>query len=887
MGRRDLGLRRRASAGELLGEALHIMESPLSMILEFARAEQAGDPFAFRFAAQEYLLRLEGGVFKTAWLQWDQALLSRIEAVRCPRRDPALLQELGQLLRDFLAPTEWATQEVRIAERIQRGQRVLLTIRSAAAELYALPWELLTFAATGQHLGELPGVLLRYEWPAQEAPAGALSSLSPPSSEPPLPGGRILLAWSAAGGVVPAAEHQRAIWSACQAAAHPFNPRRDVLEHASCSRLSATLAAAEKSGEPFHVLHLLCHGGASGSTFGLMLNGESTDEPVVVDAGRLRQLLAPYALTLRLVVLAACDSGNSGVPGNQLGSVAQALHRAGIAAVVASRYPLSVAGSMLLAETLYEGLLTQLRSLEASLLAVRHALAQDATQLDWASLQFYARKGQDNETRPFIFRPFRGLLAFQLEHQRFFVGRDREIQEICDRVHALWQSGKPRLLVSAGASGTGKSSLLLAGAVPQLLTRVGESALLLRMRPGATPLEALSAALAQGEQRADPILLVIDQFEELFTHVADPMTRSAFGRRIWQLAAEPGGRVTLLVALRVDFIGRCGELVLSEQGLRMDQLTYDDAHRVFVGQLSQAQLRAAIALPAQRAGLRLEDGLVTRILAELGDDPGALPLLQDLLDQLWQRRSGRTLTLRSYDALGGVAGALSSRADALLAGLKADEQRIARRLFVQLFSVAEDLAHSTRRRVRCSQLRPASEPDAARFDRVLSLLCEARLVVCEGYGDAATVEVAHEALIRSWPQLLAWVRADRQMLIELSRLEAWAKLWLDYGTLLTPSQRGYAEHLCSAYPQEVSVTALQLLAESRRHDGRRQSLHRRVLALVVLFAAVNGLLILGPAITQRLHGHGVEYYLVVILSGLFTLAAMLVTALQLLRRRPL
>src|SRR5262249_16877994 len=149
-----------------------------------------------------------------------------------------------------------------------------------------------------------------------------------------------------------------AITAACQAGFLPFDTAQDVLAHVSLGRLRAALADAKKSQRPISALHLLAHGGKAGSAFGLVFDGESeTGGSVVVAAGRLRQLLAPHADMVRLVVLSACDSSNPGALGNQLGSVAQTIHRAGIASVVASRYPLSSVGSVRLAESLYRELL--------------------------------------------------------------------------------------------------------------------------------------------------------------------------------------------------------------------------------------------------------------------------------------------------------------------------------------------------------------------------------------------------------------------------------------------------------------------------------------------------------------------------------------------------
>lgn len=311
-------------------------------MLDLSRAQNAGEPYGFDVTRppQKYLLRGEGGGVKEVTLSWDQSLLDDLAALRLPRRDPEVIRRLGRRLRSSLSSTGWPLLEAEIREAVKRGQSVTVTIRAAAAELYFLPWELLTIEATGQHIGELPDVLLRYEWPDTET--------IPQRRWPSVPGCRVLLAWS---GQVPAARHQEVIQHACNASSHVF----DVLPHVSLGRLSEQLDAATKERRPIAILHLVCHGAAIEHSAGLAFNNDSGDR-VVVDAGHLRQILAPHAATLRLVVLAACDSGDAGIPGNQIGSIAQDLHRAGIAAVVASRFPLSMSGSSRLAEKLYERL---------------------------------------------------------------------------------------------------------------------------------------------------------------------------------------------------------------------------------------------------------------------------------------------------------------------------------------------------------------------------------------------------------------------------------------------------------------------------------------------------------------------------------------------------
>jgi hypothetical protein len=360
-------------------------------MLELSRAANAERPFEFVFAPQSYRLHSAGGGLTEATFSWDQALLADLAAMQQAGRDPVVIQRLGDRLREFLAPTRWPVLEAQMCDAVKQQRPVVVTFRSAAAELYALPWELLTVEATGQHIGELPGVLVRYEWPDTET--------VPPVPQPST-AGRLLLAWS---GHVPAADHQAAIQDACAACAAgmwSFDAEHDALPDASCGRLSGRLEEATRQGRPIQVLHLLCHGTVTGNAFGFALDDdEAPGRVAAVDAGRLRQILAPHAGTLRLVVLSACDGGNVGSLGNHLGSVAQGLHRAGIAAVVASRFPLSTSGSKRLARALYLALCKESATLEQAFLAARRHLAEDAQQLDWASLQLYARSADGSETR--------------------------------------------------------------------------------------------------------------------------------------------------------------------------------------------------------------------------------------------------------------------------------------------------------------------------------------------------------------------------------------------------------------------------------------------------------------------------------------------------------
>lgn len=372
--------------------------APYRIVLEFSRAQRAGQPHAFEFTPQPYLLRNPGGGFESAEFPWTAALLEDLRAARQPGRTPEAIHRLGETLRTFLAGAGWGHHEQAIVRAAREGAPIRITVRSAAAELYALPWEFVALKSTGQLIGGVPGLLVRYEWPE--------ATTFPDRVDPTARRGRTLFVWSAAGGAVPADQHLAALRTAFADAPGAFDPARDVVAHATWGKIDEALDDAARRGPPIDAIHLLCHGAALGAGYGLALDDEAQPgAAVVVDAGRLQQLLAPHAGMVRLVVLSACDSGNAGEPGNHLGSVAQMIHRAGLQAVVASRFPLSTQGSTRLAESLFRALARDRAPLEEAFLDARDALLRDPGQLDWASIQLYARDDDGDATRPLNLSP--------------------------------------------------------------------------------------------------------------------------------------------------------------------------------------------------------------------------------------------------------------------------------------------------------------------------------------------------------------------------------------------------------------------------------------------------------------------------------------------------
>ncbi|HEX8824611.1 MAG TPA: CHAT domain-containing protein [Archangium sp.] len=748
------------------------MLAPLELLIEFVRADKSHDPYAFQSGPQEYLSRKEkGGLVRTSF-SWDGEALGDLKALQGRSPAPEAVSRLGERMGSLLP----AVDKLLIQKALDEGRPVRLTLRAAAAELFALPWELLQLSPRGLPLYAYPGITIRYAWPE--------TTTTRPRLEPRPEGGRILFVWSDKGGGVPAAEHLSALEEACRAGHLPFDPEEDVLPRVSCKALTGKLEQAETEGRPYTVLHVLCHGvplTPERKAFGLAWHGSYAGGRDVVTADRLNVLLHRHTSTLRLVVLCACHGGNQGEPGSYLGSVAQALHRVGFEAVVASRFPLSQPGSLTLTKQLHGHLLGGPTSLEEAFLAAREALIREGLPtLDHAAIQLYGRPEDGWDTRPVVIRPYQGLRAFQPEQARFFLGRASECAALLKRVLEAEAGRLPPFQVLAAASGTGKSSLVLAGLVPALV-RGGWRWKVVRpaeVEREVSALELSSRGEPVGTASAGPFLLVVDQFEELFTRLSSPADRSAISQKLWAFASRPG--VVVLCTLRVDFLARCGEVRVEGESRRLDQVVYDERHRMFLSMMDATHMAEVIRGPAGLVGLEFQEGLVETLLEDVAGEPGALPLLEYALDRLWEQRSGWLLTHEAYTAIGGVAGALTGTADRLMAGFSEVEREQARRLFVAMVGRSEEGSLDTRRRVWVGEERP-QEPEAqAVFERVVETLVASRLVV-KGLepdsGRGAWMEVAHEALIRKWRALREWVVQDWELLKQKRELEVLAEHW--------------------------------------------------------------------------------------------------------------
>jgi hypothetical protein len=340
------------------------------------------------------------------------------------------------------------------------------------------------------------------------------------------------------------------------------------------------------------------------------------------------------------------------------------------------------------------------------------AIGKEALDLSFAALAL----GQDPPAYD-ARRPFRGLNPFRAEDRAFFFGREELIAELQNRLAA-----HPFLPV-LGPSGSGKSSVVLAGLVPALAASGAAGAegqtLERDMRPGTDPLARLEETLAR---LADsPGVVVVDQFEEVFTLCRDEDLRVAFFDRMLALTAER----PVVLTMRADFWGECAPYP--------ELRTAMEAHQRLIAPMDAMELRSAIERQAGAVGLRFEADLATTILDQVRGEPGAMPLLQHALLELWQRRHGRWLLANEYRAIGGVQGAIAKTAETVYAGLTETEQEQVLDIFVRLTRLDEEEGpnverRDTRRRVAMEELVPVGS-DVAATKELVARLASAGLVV--------------------------------------------------------------------------------------------------------------------------------------------------------------
>ena len=411
--------------------------------------------------------------------------------------------------------------------------------------------------------------------------------------------------------------------------------------------------------------------------------------------------------------------------------------------------------------------------------------------------------------------PYLGLAAFQPGDAGRFFGREKLLAELTGKL------ARRRFVGVFGASGSGKSSLLRAGLA------ASEPGRTVVCTPGEHPLDQCADGLS-----ASGHVLIVDQFEEVFTVCHDDVERTRFLDALLALAADEHG-TRVVIGVRADFYGHCGRHAGLVDALRDAQ--------VMVGPMTTDELRTVIVEPAVRLGCRVEAALVTRLVADAVGQPAVLPLVSHALLETWRRRQGITLTVAAYEAAGGIQNAIAHTAESAYAELDPDRQASVRQIFLRLTALGEG-TEDTKRRLHRREL----DDDQATKD-VLERLADARLLALDRDG----VDIAHEALIRSWPRLQDWLAEDREghrlhrQLAEATDL--WESLDHDAGSLYRGTRLGLAAEWASRSPgalstREQSFLDAGLAAEAAEAAAvrRRTRRLRRLVALLAVLVVLAG-----------------------------------------------
>ncbi|AVH63490.1 nSTAND1 domain-containing NTPase [Nostoc sp. 'Peltigera membranacea cyanobiont' N6] len=458
------------------------------------------------------------------------------------------------------------------------------------------------------------------------------------------------------------------------------------------------------------------------------------------------------------------------------------------------------------------------------------------------------------------FCPYQGLSAFKEENAEYFFGRNKATASLVAAVNS-----KP-LVAVIGASGSGKSSLVFAGLIPQLRGDTVNNWLILSFRPGKNPFAALAVALVsalnlpENERRlaeleldvnlqrdstslerfitsplapllggeGKRVLLIADQFEEIYTLCTDAEERKIFLDGLLQ-AVNNAPFFTLLLTLRADFLSRALD-DYEPFGRSLQQYQLEPVVR-----MNRKELEAAIALPARQLGFEFEKGLCNTIIDDIEDGDGRLPLLEFTLTQLWKQQYAGKLTHQAYKKIGGVEQALANYAEMVYADLREWEREKAQRVFIQLVQPGEG-TEDTRR------LATSEEVGGENWDLV-TRLADKRLVVTnwDELRNEETVEVVHEALIRHWRRLRGWMQENRKFRIWqqglMVALQQWVDSSKDEGALLRGATLAVAQDWLQQRGGEVSKPQRWFIEKSvalrERERKQKERLRRSVIAGLV------------------------------------------------------
>ncbi|MEM6451706.1 MAG: WD40 repeat domain-containing protein, partial [Cyanobacteria bacterium P01_D01_bin.105] len=486
--------------------------------------------------------------------------------------------------------------------------------------------------------------------------------------------------------------------------------------------------------------------------------------------------------------------------------------------------------------------------------------------------------------------PYKGLAAFKESDADRYYGREAQIERLWQRFQSLYaQSDVPRFLPILGPSGCGKSSLARAGFIPELARNPLPGKAHMRVAvlvPGARPLEALAGVLAKAvtddpfpvekaeefervlkktndvgeceglrrianmipDIRDTPLVILVDQFEEVYSLCKEPEQRQAFINNLLHAASEPTGEVSVVITLRSDFLGETQRQEQLNQVIGSDQ-------SAFVPAMTMAELRRAIAEPAKQAGRPLDDATIDLLVQDTKGREGALPLLQFALARIWDGLSQGKTPATTYREMGGVGGALAGEAQKTYDRLSDAEKNIAQRVFVGLVQLGEGTRDTRRRTLVKGLIAKQDAPDAVQQVIRQFSASTARLITLSSADGQDIAEVTHEALFEHWQQLNEWLDNSRDDIRFQRRLEAAAVYWEEQGCPDGSLWRRPDLDLMKSYHQKAKreMTPLQLrfFRASIRAAQRRKVLSSVGVGALVVLSGITSLLTIRAQRTQR------------------------------------
>lgn len=463
--------------------------------------------------------------------------------------------------------------------------------------------------------------------------------------------------------------------------------------------------------------------------------------------------------------------------------------------------------------------------------------------------------------------PYKGLRAFDESDTEDFFGRDDLVETLYQRVRNVSRKGSDgsRFLAVVGASGSGKSSVIGAGLIP-LLRKHSSDWYVVKMTPGSHPIESLSVAVGgvatqpvdeiqqifkrektEGlhsvlktmfEQQHGELVLFMDQFEEVYTLCQDEAERTHLLDILYTAVMAQDSHIRLIIALRADYFDR--PLDHAEFGKLMQTRTQ------VVLPMNADEIRSAIVKPAENAKLQVEDALVRQIIQDVEGQSGALPLMQFALYEMFKSRKGSlTLTLKAYRDDGGMSGMLARRADEIYSTLSRERKSIVREMFLRLVNIGDGV-EDTKRRILMSELL-SLQGKREEMQQLIDLFSIRRLLLLDNdpMTRAPTVEIVHEALIRSWQQLRDWIEANRNFLQLQRQLNSVALEWdrsnRDPSFLVTGARLAQYQILRSDDSTlRLNEIELDYLNRSEKRDTRNARIKNAIIASLVglLFVAV-------------------------------------------------